>query len=563
MYERSFTRLQRLFAHLLLFSAAALSAACLFPTAAAGQECPSVERHRLSNRVPLIRNMVDPNPIEGDFTLPMPCGGKLILRHVCVPSTGLLGDSRFSAGCADCGRTTAAFMEAKRSMHLAGAFTPSDLSAPWQEKIAAIAADGDGRCPNPEDRPGAALYYFIGKYEISRFQWNAVMDDDCPGWNRLVTEDDPRPVTDISWFEAVQFTRRYTEWLLKEHPDQLPRFADGRFAHLRLPTEAEWEYAARGGHRVSWEELNWEDFFPLAGRPLSDYAVYTAVNAPKPPEQLAWIGSKCANPLGLFDTAGNAAEMMLEPFRLVVGARHHGAAGGFLIKGGSFGMQRNGILPGRREELPYFLDTGAFRRKDVGFRVVLSAIVTPRGRIDPLEAEWARLGSPERSGSAAEQEGIGPSADAVAASVQSALWQTLFSAETVLTYFRRIERLQSRLAELEALSETAVPEVELSSVRRQRKESASALARHQAVMDRYLTAYLSAVDALKKLPAADLDKQMDAIVRAGNARFQDATSIRRRLAVIRQHVDSLPFKPSLSEQNEIVQELVSALTPEQ
>ena len=102
----------------------------------------------------------------------------------------------------------------------------------------------------------------------------------------------------------------------------------------RLPTEAEWEYAARGGHRVSESQLNQEEFFPLDGQPYSDYAVFTEPGSAKPPEKLAWIGSKCSNPVGLFDTAGNAAEMVLDPFRFSLGFRLHGATGGFIAKGG-------------------------------------------------------------------------------------------------------------------------------------------------------------------------------------------------------------------------------------
>ena len=162
------------------------------------------------------------------------------------------------------------------------------------------------------------------------------MDNECPGWDVRFTSDDPRPITDISWFEAVEFTRRYTEWLLKNRPDALPSLGAGRTGYLRLPTEAEWEYAARGGHLVTESEMNQEDFFPLNNRTYSDYAVYTGADAAKPTEKLAWIGTRCANPLGLFDTAGNAAEMLLDPFRFSIDFRLHGAAGGFVVKGGSY-----------------------------------------------------------------------------------------------------------------------------------------------------------------------------------------------------------------------------------
>jgi len=537
---------------------------------AQAQDCPSVERHQLSKRVPLIRNMVDPNPIADDFVLPMPCGGKLLLRLVCVPSTEFLDDVRFTVGCTDCGRETSGFMEARRPAHLAGAFTRADLPADWRQALDDLQEQGDGVCTGPRDSAEAPKYYFIGKYEISTFQWDAVMAADCPGWDRLVTPDDPRPKTEISWFEAVTFTRRYTEWLLDKHPEALPRFSDGRYAHLRLPTEAEWEYAARGGHRVTVEQLNREAYFPLNGRPLSDYAVYTAINAPKPPDKIAWIGSKCANPLGLFDTAGNAAEMILEPFRFSVDGRLHGAAGGFLIKGGSFRKRQPEISPGRREEMPYFLENGAFRSADIGFRVVLSSIAAPRERIEQLRSEWGRrmprdeppaaMNAPAADDAASREAAEGLKTDA--SFVQASLWRALFSAETILTHARKVERLQEGLGKLESLRDAALPEVELKALLLRRKRLTEALAREQAATDRFLTAYLSAIQALQKMPPALLNDQMEGILKAEPGQSSGNASLKPRLEMLQYHIRSLPQLTSLSEQYRILQEMISILDSE-
>ena len=169
------------------------------------QDCPS-QKYKRSSQTPIVKDMVNPSPSENDFELPMPCGGKLILRHVCIPVKSFLDDFQLNLGCEDCRRQGEGFMEAKRKAQISGAFTPEDLPEPWGVKLVEIAERGDGRCPAPDDDNPNALYYFIGKYEVSNWQWQTVMNDDCPGWDKPFKPDDPRPKTDISWFEAVEFT---------------------------------------------------------------------------------------------------------------------------------------------------------------------------------------------------------------------------------------------------------------------------------------------------------------------------------------------------------------------
>ena len=362
----------------------------LLPALAA--DCPK-SNHRITPLQPGKEEVINPNPLNDDIELPMPCGGIMVLRPVCIPAEGFFDDLILDLGCNDCRDQKQSYMETKRKGEISGPFMLNDLPEWWRIKLIESTNDKDVSCLRPDGKSAKGFYYFIGKYEITNFQWKVVMEGKCPEKEDTLTKDDPRPVTNISWFAAVEFTRRYTEWLLKNRPESLPKFSRERFAYLRLPTEAEWEYAARGGHRITLHQMNDKEFFPLNNRPLSDYAVFTDNNVVRSPDNLAWVGSKCPNSLGIFDMAGNAAEMVFDPFRFSLGSRMHGAAGGFVTKGGSYRKRRAEITPGRREEMPFYLADGAFRSTDLGFRIALSAILTPYDRKGQLEEEWIAVGN--------------------------------------------------------------------------------------------------------------------------------------------------------------------------
>ncbi|MCK4983993.1 MAG: hypothetical protein KAS40_00660, partial [Desulfobacterales bacterium] len=143
------------------------------------QHCPS-EQGALASPDPVVA-AVNPTPSQIDFSVPMPCGGEMILRHVCVPAGGYFADLPFDMGCKDCGRLKNSFMEGKRWSAVSGSFTLEDLPAAWRVKLENAIANGDGRCPEPGDTNIRAFYYFIGKYEVTNSQWKAVMNDACSG----------------------------------------------------------------------------------------------------------------------------------------------------------------------------------------------------------------------------------------------------------------------------------------------------------------------------------------------------------------------------------------------
>ncbi len=320
----------------------------------------------------------NPKPADNDIILPMPCGLSMVFKLVAVPAKGLLWDMPMRPGVDDSAHQDRAFYDRRYNTALSGAFTLEDLPAAWRKQA-------------PQ---GQNYFYLVAKYEVSNLQWHAVMDNACPD-TANPGADAARPATDMSWYDAVDFTRRYTTWLLQNAPDSLPRFAGDQrnVGFVRLPTETEWEYAARGGQTAGSQLLLQEDFFALPnGESKADYAVYRPEQGARA-EGMANIGSRKPNPLGIYDTAGNAAEMVLDAFRFSMAGRLHGSAGGFVRKGGSFLSGDAEILPGRREEMPFFLTDGPAHARDLGFRPVISGINTPGGgRPQELTAEWNKAG---------------------------------------------------------------------------------------------------------------------------------------------------------------------------
>jgi hypothetical protein len=301
----------------------------------------------------------DPRPAEGEartgeLILPLPCGGAMVFRRIEVAGDGgWLGERQVALGSADDGDAP---FDGRRLAYISGSFS------------------GDGRDPS------ARRHYYLGKYEVTELQYQ-VVSGPCP--RRL---DGRRPAVEVSWYDAVDFTRRYTQWLHQNAPETLPR-EDGVRGYLRLPTEVEWEYAARGGLAVEDTAFQ-ERVFPTGRESIDDYAWIRESAAstfePRP------VGSLLPNPLGLYDILGNASELVFDLFRLDVGGRQHGQPGGFLVKGGHFRTWRKAIRSSWRQEHPHFNPvTGTANRLDtVGFRVAISApVLTSARRIEAIRRE--------------------------------------------------------------------------------------------------------------------------------------------------------------------------------
>lgn len=281
----------------------------------------------------------NPHQMPDDFVLPLPCNGAIAFRPVPTPAgAGALADRPAMLGESD---PESDYKEYLRQAYVLGAI--------------------------PSTNPNEPRRYYMAKYEVTLDQFAAVMQPSCPA---LPTPRGRLPQADISWLQAVEFTSRLTEWLMQHAKDALPKYAEAT-AFVRLPTEDEWEFAARGGAAVSEADFGARTF-PMADD-MRRYVWFQGSRSSG--NRVNPIGRLEPNPLGLFDILGNVSEWALDPYRLNKVGRPHGQAGGEVVRGGDYRTDESRIRSSLREEVPPFAPDGQpTRSSSIGFRPVLAMV---------------------------------------------------------------------------------------------------------------------------------------------------------------------------------------------
>lgn len=175
--------------------------------------------------------------------------------------------------------------------------------------------------------------YYIGRYPVTQELWRAVMGTDA----LCAFKGDKLPVETVSWDDCQVFVRRLSELTGK---------------NFRLPTEAQWEFAARGGVKSKG--------YKYAGsNNLDEVAWYDGNSGNRTHE----VGTKLPNELGIYDMSGNVWEWCQDwysstyPTANPVEDPQGNSSGSYrAIRGGSWrsdaadcrSADRNGSTPGSR-----------------------------------------------------------------------------------------------------------------------------------------------------------------------------------------------------------------------
>ena len=171
---------------------------------------------------------------------------------------------------------------------------------------------GDDNSINANEAPAHVVKfsksYYIGMYEVTQAQWKAIMES-----NPSSIKGDNLPVNNVSYSDVTKFITKLNE----------------KTGHVfRLPTEAEWEYAAMGGKLSNG--------YTFSGSNDVNAVAWCAGNSG---DDLHPIGQKQPNELGIYDMSGNVAEWCKDrcnAYKATEQTDPVGKTGGYAVRGGRF-----------------------------------------------------------------------------------------------------------------------------------------------------------------------------------------------------------------------------------
>lgn len=194
--------------------------------------------------------------------------------------------------------------------------------------------------------------YQIAKHEVTQELYMAIMGKNPSYFKNNAANgevQEKRPVENVTWYDACDFCNKLSE-IMGLTPCYDRNYNCNYLNGFRLPTEAEWEMAARGGVAGGWD-------YKYSGSDRIDDVAWFNDNANRTTHE---VGKKKPNALGLYDMSGNVWEWCDSKYR---------SSGAFrVVRGGSCHFNDSNCEGSYRSSF----DPGC-RGNSVGFRLVRSA----------------------------------------------------------------------------------------------------------------------------------------------------------------------------------------------